>query len=291
MPDEDTPDVKVVGGAGSRPRKPASDLASIRAKSRGGPGQHDADRLPEPGRPGRSATAGAALNPERDKEQRTVRTSTAPGPSHSYVDPLSVKVLAGAVAMFAVLALVFGLAWGFNWGHSKSGNVTVGPGSKQEREMSGVARQFLTSFTNFDPDTIDNNYNQILGLATGDFLNEWPTVFPDNVRQEIKQRRVQMRGNIQNFYIQDFKGNSGTVFAVVGVTYASNANPQPSTDTYRFLITLAKHGSVWKISHIDLLNSPAATSGLEGVSPSTGNGAAPSGSSGAPPASQPATNS
>ena len=252
-PEDGTPDdVRVVGGAEPRPRRPASDLSSIRASSRsespatetsGDSGGGSGERvLPPPAR--------GAQPPQRP------------------VDRTAFNLLALVTAVLAVATLVFGLAWGFGWGNDHGNvtkKVTVSSGSKEQRAMTGVAKTFLQEFSNFDPDHIDQMYNQVLNLATGDFLKEWPTLFPPDVRQSIKQYRAQMRGELRNFFVQDFSGDHGEVFAVVDVTYANNSKPQPTPDTYRFDIKLVQVAGDWKLSQVDLLNSPGSDIGLSGT--------------------------
>jgi hypothetical protein len=256
--DDETPDVRVVGGAEPRPRRPASDLSSIRASARGEEG----------------STAESAERPPLPDPPRTADAART-------IDRSAFNVLLVVTALLTVATLVFGMAWGFGWGNTHgtvNKNVTVSAGSKEQREMTGVARTFLQAFSNFDPDHIDAMYNQVLGLATGDFQREWPTLFPPDVRQSIKQYRAQMRGELRNFFVQDFGGDHGEVFAVVDVTYANNSKPQPTPDTYRFDIKLVTAAGKWKISQVDLLNSPGADAGLTG----TGAGGSSSSSTVAP---------
>jgi len=258
--DEAAPEVRVVGGGEPwKPRKPASDLQSIRARAeRPEASGADPDTTPadEPARQARSSSPGPS-----DRRRQ-------PGASEP-VDRTAFNVLLGTVGLLVALLLLSGAGWIFGWGKASSKKVVLSAGSADVRSMSGVARTFLTAFTNYDPDSIDRIYNQINGLATGDFAKEWPTLFPDNVRQEIRTRRAQVRGEIANFFVQDFTGDGGEVYAVVNVTYANNSRPQPTADTLRFDVKLLKVDGDWKLSVVNLLTSPAATSGVGDLSSGT----------------------
>ncbi len=257
MSQDDTSEVKIVGGAAGTPRRPASPVAAIRAKS-----------------PATPASAGSG-SPEAPEELVAAPMSRGDRGGGSHGRPGTFNPLLAVSGFLGVLVLVFGLAWGFDWGHGHTEKVTLSAGSKPVRQMSSVARAFVHAFTNYDPDSIDAAYNQIRLMATGDFETRWPTLLPDNVRQQLRANRAQIRGEIRNFFVQDFTGTSGEVYVVSDVTYANNKRPQPVPDTLRFDIHLRKVDGNWKISQVDLLNSPTAGAALAG----TGSGSA----SGSPP--------
>lgn len=177
------------------------------------------------------------------------------------VDRRSYNLLVGITALLAVIAMVFALAWGFGWGHSRTRKVVLSAGSKDVKEMSAVARSFASNFTNYDPESIDRIFNQINDLATGQFAQDWPTKdMPKSARDSLRSGRAQIRGEIKDLFVQNFNSSSGEVFSVVDVTYTNNSNPQPIPDTLRFDIHLVKVNGDWKINSVELLNSPGADS-------------------------------
>lgn len=272
--DDDDPEVRVVGGAAGRPRRRASDVASIRSRSR-------ATSTPATER----ETSGHDRGTDRGEDPAP---GSKPGGDRSdrrggdRVERRSFNILVAVVALLAVTTVLFGVLWGTGWGRDQGPRkVTLVAGSQPVKQMSNVARTFVQSFTNFDPESIDGVYNRINGLASGDFQKEWPTLLPPQTRDQIRANRAQLRGEVKDLFVQNFTGTSGEVYAVADVTYANKNRPQPTPDTLRFDINLVKVDGDWKINQVDLLNSPGAAADLA-TSPPAG-GSSPPASTPSPP--------
>ena len=168
--------------------------------------------------------------------------------------PTALAVVVGALALAAsVLAIVFALAWSNL--SSKAGATT---------DAKNVAAEFLREFTNFQPNTIETDFNSLQRLSTGSFSRQATQYFGNsNLRRRLEDARAQSTGRIRNLYVQSLSGDRAQVYAVVDQTYTNaqigQAGGAPVADVLRLQINLAQVGGPWKISGATVLSGPSST--------------------------------
>jgi Mce-associated membrane protein len=179
-----------------------------------------------------------------------------------------------ALAVVAVIGVLGTLLFGGLW-------VTDRRTDQGEQAMAGTAEEFLLALTNFDAATVDEDFDSIVELGTGDFHDQADQFFGSDVREALKEVQASSRGEIRDLYVQSFDGDRGRVFAVVDQTIANNRFPQPQADQLRVELTLRHTGGSWLISDVLVLEAPTAAAGtataVDGEQPASdgGDGEAP----------------
>jgi Mce-associated membrane protein len=179
-----------------------------------------------------------------------------------------------AMAVVAVIGVLGTLVFGGLW-------VTDRRADQGEQAMAGTAEEFLLALTNFDAATVDEDFDTIVDLGTGDFHDQADQFFGSDVREALKEVQASSRGEVRDLYVQSFDGDRGRVFAVVDQTIANNRFPQPQADQLRVELTLRHTGGSWLISDVLVLEAPTAAAGtataVDGEEPASdgGSGEAP----------------
>lgn len=125
---------------------------------------------------------------------------------------------------------------------------------RAEDEALVVAREFLTAFVNFDHTTIDADFDLIVTYATGEFLQEVDSFNDPAVRQGIRDREVQSRGEIVDLFVQDVADGRARLFAVIDQTIQNN-EPRLTNDELRMEVGLVREDGVWKVFDVALLQA------------------------------------
>jgi hypothetical protein len=176
--------------------------------------------------------------------------------------PTALAVGLGALALVAsVLAIVFALAW-------SNLNATAGASS----DAKNVAAEFLRTFTNFQPNTIEVDFNSLQRLATGSFSKQATQYFGSpSLRRRLEGAGAQSTGRIRSIYVESLNGDRAQVYAVVDQTYTNaqikQAGSPPVPDVLRLQINLAHVSGTWKISDATVLSGPSSTTPTGGQQP------------------------
>jgi ABC-type sugar transport system ATPase subunit len=128
--------------------------------------------------------------------------------------------------------------------------------------------RFLIAFTNFKGETIDADVQDIRSFAVGDFADQVRTFFAPDAVKAIREAKATSVGRVQNLFVESLSGGSATVFGVVSEAVTNAANPTPRTEVLRVEVELIDTTAGWKVNRVNILQSPAATSGpLGGTGP------------------------
>jgi hypothetical protein len=179
----------------------------------------------------------------RDRER-----SAAAGPNRRAFRVVSVLAVVGLLG-----TLVFGILY-----FTKSSG-----GSGQDPAVTSSAQTFLNDFFNFNAKTVDQDFNAVTQMATGQFSGQAKEFFNTSIRTELEQALAESRGQIRALYVQSETPTSASVYAVVDQTYVNNKITTPQADVVRLVVNLTKVGSVWKISNVTVLEG--ATPGSTGT--------------------------
>lgn len=168
------------------------------------------------------------------------------------------------LAVLAIAGLAGTLFFGFKWNQERTAD-------NAEASMETTASDFLVALFDFDGRTIDEDFDNILSYATGDFADQAEAQFADDdTRAALREVQASSRVEVRDLFVQSFDGDRGRVFAVVDQTIANNQFPQPRSDQVRLEVGLRKVDGDWKIATLDVLEAPAAQAAVAGGTVPTG---------------------
>ena len=167
------------------------------------------------------------------------------------------------LAVVALLGVVGTLVFAGLW----IGERRAGQG---EAAMEARGEEFLLALTNFDAATVDEDFDRLVDMGTGDFESEADQFFGSDVREALKEVQASSRGEVRELYVQSFSGDRGRVFGVVDQTIANNRFPQPQADQLRVELTLEHTGGEWQVSDVLVLEAPNAASSAATAAGGTG---------------------
>jgi Mce-associated membrane protein len=124
-------------------------------------------------------------------------------------------------------------------------------------EVAATARGFLQALTNFDASTIDRDVEEIRSYAVGDFAREVEQTFSPDRIQAIRDSEATSVGRIRDVFVQSIDGATATAFGVVNETVQNAESPAPTNDVLRIELILVETDHGWKVSSVQILQSPA----------------------------------
>lgn len=147
----------------------------------------------------------------------------------------------GLAALFAVL-----------WSGERSDD-------RRREEVEAAARGFLLALTNFAPDTIDQDVQEIRSFAVGQFADEVGETFSPEQVAAIRENEATSVGRVRNLFVQSLQEDTATVFGVVDETVANSSSPTPRSDVLRLEIGLIETSEAWKVDRVEILQSPGGS--------------------------------
>lgn len=128
-----------------------------------------------------------------------------------------------------------------------------------DRQAALEAGQLIVlRITTFDGATIDDWVADVQGLATPAFSEQVAGLFDTEIRQGLAAQQVQSVGEITSSFVQEIRGDSATVFAVVRQSYTSANLPSPQSDELRFEVDLTRVDGVWLVADAAVLGPSVA---------------------------------
>jgi Mce-associated membrane protein len=172
------------------------------------------------------------------------------------------------LAVLAVLGIIGTLVFAGLWIRDQRAD-------QGQNAMQAKGEEFLLALTNFDAATVDEDFDALVELGSGDFASEADQFFGSDVREALKEVQASSRGEVRDVYVQSFDGGRGRIFAVVDQTIANNRFPQPQADQLRVELTLEHVDGDWHVSDVLVLEAPntassaatAASGAAEGEDP------------------------
>ena len=130
---------------------------------------------------------------------------------------------------------------------------------RQADRAEETARDFVIALTNFDGDTINDDFDRIESYATDDFVEDLDRFFDAETRQALATVKASSRGQIRHLYMQSFDDGRARFFAVVDQTIANSKLPAPQSDELRLEFGLREVGGNWRVYDLRVLQAPPAT--------------------------------
>lgn len=125
-------------------------------------------------------------------------------------------------------------------------------------EVEATATRFLRALTTFAAETIEEDVEEIRSFATGDFAAEVEETFSDERIEAIRESEARSSGEVRSVFVQSLEGTTAEVFAAVDETIANAASPTPRTELLRIELQLIETPDGWKVSGVEVLQSPGA---------------------------------
>ena len=130
---------------------------------------------------------------------------------------------------------------------------------RQAETAEDTARDFVVALTNFDGDTINEDFDRIESYATDDFVEDLDRFFDAETRQALATVQASSRGQIRHLYMQSFEDGRARFFAVVDQTIANSKLPAPQSDELRLEFSLREIDGNWRVYDLRVLQAPPAT--------------------------------
>lgn len=130
---------------------------------------------------------------------------------------------------------------------------------RQAEGAEDTARDFVIALTNFDGDTINEDFDRIESYATDDFVEDLDRFFDAETRQALATVKASSRGQIRHLYLQSFDDGRARFFAVVDQTIANSKLPAPQSDELRLEFGLRQAKGNWRVYDLRVLQAPPAT--------------------------------
>lgn len=191
----------------------------------------------------------------------TVRSTGDSDSSGSEAPPTSARRrwLVRALAVVTVVSVGLAIGFGVAWSNLQSQQ-------NEQAAVKRVAKAFLVAFTNWTPNTVDNDFRTLLTYGTGTFAKQETETFTTATIQGIQKSQASSEGQIRYLYVQSLTGSQAAMYAWVDQTFVSNQVSTPSPDVLQLTMNLVKTGSGWKISFVNVLQAPSSpSSGSSGL--------------------------
>ena len=153
------------------------------------------------------------------------------------------------LAVVAVLGLVGTVVFASAWSNVKHAQAS-------QTAVRQTSRDFLLALTTFDGKSVDADFNRIQGFATGDFASQAQKFFGSDVRQAMQQVQASSRGQIRYLFVEDLRGDTASVYAVVDQTILNNKFTSPEADVLRIELTMQRVRGAWRVSEVTVLQAP-----------------------------------
>lgn len=152
-------------------------------------------------------------------------------------------LLAAVIAVFVVLTAVSGV---LGWQLWQSHQVTQA--GQQARDAAVSYAQVLTSI---DSDKVDENFDQVLAGATGEFKDMY-SESSVQLRQLLIDNKATAHGVVVESAVQSADANKVVVLLFVDQSVANASVPDPRLDRSRIKMTMEKVDGQWRAAKVEL---------------------------------------
>jgi hypothetical protein len=131
--------------------------------------------------------------------------------------------------------------------------------TREEQAEDAVREQsteFVLKLTNVSFESIDEDVSDLKSMATGALLEEINELFSADNTEAIKDAQVELRGEIDDIFIQSLGDDTASVFVVVTLEVSNNSTEAPAPGIARMEMGLANTDSGWKPDRLQLFQSP-----------------------------------
>jgi len=153
-----------------------------------------------------------------------------------------VAAAATALVFVAALAATAYLGW-----QLKQRNDTAAAG----RAALAVAQSYAVTLTSVDTNTIDQNFNQVLNGATGEFKDMY-SQSAAQLRQVLIDNKAMSKGTVVDAAIKSATKTKVEVLLFIDQSISNVVNPQPRIDRSRVAMTMELIDNHWLASKVDI---------------------------------------
>ena len=153
-----------------------------------------------------------------------------------------VAAAATALVFVAALAATAYLGW-----QLKQRNDTAAAG----RAALAVAQSYAVTLTSVDTNTIDQNFNQVLNGATGEFKDMY-SQSAAQLRQVLIDNKAMSKGTVVDAAIKSATTTKVDVLLFIDQSISNVVNPQPRVDRSRVAMTMELVDNHWLASKVDI---------------------------------------
>ncbi len=154
------------------------------------------------------------------------------------------RVLAGAV--FVIFLAALGLSGFLGWQAWQAKQVAQA--GKQAQETATAYAQVLTSI---DSNKVDENFNQVLAGATGEFKDMY-SQSSMQLRQLLIDNKASAHGVVVESAVQSASKDKVVVLLFVDQSVSNTTVPDPRIDRSRIKMTMEKVDGQWRASKVEL---------------------------------------
>jgi len=153
-----------------------------------------------------------------------------------------VAAAATALVFVAALAATAYLGW-----QLKQRNDTAAAG----RAALAVAQSYAVTLTSVDTNTIDQNFNQVLNGATGEFKDMY-SQSAAQLRQVLIDNKAMSKGTVVDAAIKSATKTKVELLLFIDQSISNVVNPQPRIDRSRVAMTMELIDNHWLASKVDI---------------------------------------
>lgn len=154
------------------------------------------------------------------------------------------RVLVGAAALIFVAALALSGFLGWKVWQAQQ----VAQAGKQAQDAAVSYAQILTSI---DSNKVDENFNQVLAGATGEFKDMY-SQSSMQLRQLLIDNKASAHGVVVESAVQSASKDKVVVLLFVDQSVSNTAVPDPRIDRSRIKMTMDKVDGQWRASKVEL---------------------------------------
>ena len=153
-----------------------------------------------------------------------------------------VAAAATALVFVAALAATAYLGW-----QLKQRNDAAAAG----RAALAVAQSYAVTLTSVDTNNIDQNFNQVLNGATGEFKDMY-SQSAAQLRQVLIDNKAMSKGTVVDAAIKSATKTKVEVLLFIDQSISNVVNPQPRIDRSRVAMTMELIDNHWLASKVDI---------------------------------------
>jgi Mce-associated membrane protein len=173
-----------------------------------------------------------------------------PGETAAKAAPISrrrrlLRRVAGAAAALVFVAALMVAAY-LGW-QLKQRNDTAAAG----RAALAVAQSYAVTLTSVDTNNIDQNFNQVLNGATGEFKDMY-SQSAAQLRQVLIDNKAMSKGTVVDAAIKSATKTKVEVLLFIDQSISNVVNPQPRIDRSRVAMTMELIDKHWLASKVDI---------------------------------------
>jgi len=173
-----------------------------------------------------------------------------PGETAAKAAPISrrrrlLRRVAGAAAALVFVAALMVAAY-LGW-QLKQRNDTAAAG----RAALAVAQSYAVMLTSVDTNNIDQNFNQVLNGATGEFKDMY-SQSAAQLRQVLIDNKAMSKGTVVDAAIKSATKTKVELLLFIDQSISNVVNPQPRIDRSRVAMTMELIDNHWLASKVDI---------------------------------------